>query len=87
MSIDFDCVVTVCPFNIHDENPQNRDTTLLSCVLAIYELIQHGRGKGNSLDLIISRGGTFHNILVVDVALCDLSCVFFETPPILCLSQ
>ena len=81
--IDFDCVVIVGDFNIHVDNPQDRGTKELCCVLDNYGLTQHvtepTHNKGHTLDLIISKGLNISKVVVTDVALSDHSCVFFES--------
>ncbi|CAJ1082756.1 hypothetical protein KUCAC02_009465 [Xyrichtys novacula] len=81
--IDFDCVVIVGDFNIHVDNPQDRGTKELCCLLDNYGLTQHvtepTHNRGHTLDLIISKGLNIPKIMVTDVAISDHSCVFFES--------
>lgn len=80
--VDFDCIVIVGDFNIHVDKPQGRGTKELCCVLDNFELTQHVKepthNKGHTLDLVISKGLNISKVSVIDVALSDHSCVFFE---------
>lgn len=81
--IDFDCVLIVGDFNIHVDNPQDKGTKELFCILDNYGLTQHvtvpTHNKGHTLDLLISKGLNISKVVVTDVALSDHSCVFFDT--------
>lgn len=81
--VDFDCVVIVGDFNIHVDNQQDRGANELCQVLDNYGMSQHvtepTHNRGHTLDLIISKGLNISKVLVMDVALSDHSCVFFES--------
>ena len=81
--VDFDCVAVVGDFNIHTDNVQDRLSKELCCVLDNFGLSQHVKekthNKGHCLDLVISKGLNISNVVVMDVALSDHSCVFFES--------
>ena len=53
--VEFHCVVIVGDFNIHADNPQDRGTKELCCVLHNFGLTQHMKEKthieGHCLDL------------------------------------
>ncbi len=81
--MDFDCITIVGDFNIHVDNPQDRGTKQLWCVLDNVGLTQHvtepTHNKGHTLDFIISKGLTISKVVVTDVALSDYACAFFES--------
>ncbi len=81
--MDFDCITIVGDFNIHVDNPQDKGTKQLWCVLDNFGLTQHvtepTHNKGHTLDLIISKGLNISKVVVTDVTLSDHACVFFES--------
>ncbi|XP_032872790.1 uncharacterized protein LOC116970201, partial [Amblyraja radiata] len=81
--IDFDCVVIVGDFNIHVDKLHDKGTKELYCVIDNYNLNQHvtepTHNKGHTLDLVMSKGVSISKVVVIDAALSDHSCVFFES--------
>uniref|UniRef100_A0A3B3HFB5 Reverse transcriptase domain-containing protein n=1 Tax=Oryzias latipes TaxID=8090 RepID=A0A3B3HFB5_ORYLA len=79
---DFDGLVITGDFNVHVDNVNDRNAKELNAVLKTFGLIQHvscpTHSRGHTLDLLITRGVTIYNVSVVDVALSDHFCVFFD---------
>ena len=87
---DFDALVITGDTNVHMDTKCDRNAKALSAVLDTFGLTQHvsepTHNRGHTLDLLITKGVTISNVSVVDVALSDHFCVFFDltvspTPP------
>lgn len=80
---DFDGLVITGDFNVHVDNVCDRNAEELSAVLETFGLTQHvcepthSRAQ-HTLDLLITKGVNISNVNVVDVALSDHFCVFFD---------
>ncbi|KAJ0023604.1 hypothetical protein NQD34_003503 [Periophthalmus magnuspinnatus] len=79
---DFDALVITGDFNVHVDNVFDRNAKELSSVLETFGLTQHvsepTHNRGHTLDLLITKGVNISNVSVVDVALSDNFCVFFD---------
>ena len=80
--IDFDSLVITGDFNVHVDNVCDSNAKELNAVLETFGLTQHVSGpthsRGHTLDLLITKGVNISNVNVVDVALSDHFCVFFD---------
>lgn len=80
---DVDGLVITGDFNVHVDNVCDRNAKELSAVLETFGLTQHvcepthSRAQ-HTLDLLITKGVNISNVSVVDVALSDHFCVFFD---------
>ncbi len=67
---------------IHIDNAEIKTTKEIITVLNTFDLIQHVHGpthnRGQTLDLLISRGLNISSIVIKDVALSDHFCIFFN---------
>uniref|UniRef100_A0A8C6WDV8 Reverse transcriptase domain-containing protein n=1 Tax=Neogobius melanostomus TaxID=47308 RepID=A0A8C6WDV8_9GOBI len=79
---DFDCLVISGDFNVHVDVTNDRHAKELNAVLEMFGLTQHvsevTHNKGHTLDLVITKGVNISNVNVVDAALSDHFCVFFD---------
>ncbi|KAJ0061934.1 hypothetical protein NL108_014510 [Boleophthalmus pectinirostris] len=76
------CLVITGDFNVHVDNVCDKNGKELSVVLETFGLTQYvsepTHNRGHTLDLLITKGVNISNVNVVDVALSDHFCVFFD---------
>lgn len=79
---EFDCLVISGDLNVHVDVANDRHAKELSAILETFGLMQHvaepTHNRGHTLDLVITKGVAISNVTVVDVALSDHFCVFFD---------
>ena len=79
---EFDCIIITGDLNVHVDNVCDRNAKELCAVLETFGLIQHvsepTHSRGHTLDLLMTKGVNISSVNVVDVALSDHFCVFFE---------
>ena len=77
----FDNIVISGDFNIHVDSPDSTHARDFLALIDTFNLIQHIQGpthsQGHTLDLVITKDVTV-STSVVDLALSDHSCIFFE---------
>ncbi len=82
ISSEFDCFAITGDFNIHTDNAEIKTTKEIITALNTFDLIRHVHGpthnRGQTLDLLISRGLNISSIVINDVALSDHFCIFFD---------
>ena len=78
----FDCLVITGDLNVHLDVAQDKQAKELISVLEMFGLTQHvtkpTHSRGHTLDVLISKGVVISNLDVVDVALSDHFCFFFD---------
>ena len=78
----FDCLVITGDMNVHVDVTHNKQAKELTVVLEMFGLTQHvtepTHSRGHTLDVLISKGVVISNVDVVDVALSDHFCIFFD---------
>ena len=79
---EFDCLIITGDLNVHVDVANDRQAKELSAILEMFGLTQHvaepTHNRGHTLDLVITKGVVTSNVNVVDVALSDHFCVFFD---------
>lgn len=82
VSTDYDCIIISGDFNIHVDNQTDPDARNFISLLEAFDLIQHvsepTHNKGHTLDLVISKGLNITVPCVMDVAISDHCCIFFD---------
>lgn len=82
VSTDYDRIIILGDFNIHVDNASDSDAQNLISLLEAFDFTQHVSGpthnKGHTLDLVISKGLNISVPCVVDVAISDHCCIFFD---------
>lgn len=82
ISTDFDSFIITGDFNIHIDHANDNTSKELTALFDIFDLVQHVTEpthiRGHTLDLVISKGLNIPSVNVVDLALSDHFCVFFD---------
>lgn len=82
VSTNYDCIIISGDFDIHVDNKTDPDAQNFICLLEAFDFTQHVSGpthnKGHTLDLVISKGLNITVPCVMDVAISDHCCIFFD---------
>lgn len=82
ITIDYDSILISGDFNIHIDNTTDPFASQFTRMLSTFDPIQHTAGpthsQGHTLDLVISKGLSVTMNCILDVAISDHFCIFFE---------